>query len=108
MYEMDRMCEVVSEELMKIADKGLNTSNLETAYKLVDMYKDLKTVEAMEGGSYGYDDYEPRSGRAYGMETRKPAKTIESRWDGERYGHDYDDRYDDRKKERYRGNFVSM
>lgn len=109
MYEMNRMCEVVTDELMKIADKGLTTSNIEVAYKLVDMYKDLKTVEAMEGGAYAYDEYEPRSGRVYGMETRKPdSNRIESRYGNERYTMPYDERYPERKKEHYRGDFVSM
>ena len=46
----DKMLEVVCEEIDKIAEKGLTTGNLDTAYKLIDMYKDLKTVE-------GIDDY---------------------------------------------------
>lgn len=48
----DRMMEVICAEIDKIADKGLTTSNIETAYKLVDMYKDLKTVEGMEDYDY--------------------------------------------------------
>lgn len=47
------MLEVVCEEIDKIAEKGLTTGNLDTAYKLIDMYKDLKTVEGMD--DY-YDD----------------------------------------------------
>ena len=49
----DKMLEVVCEEIDKIAEKGLTTGNLDTAYKLIDMYKDLKTVEGMD--DY-YDD----------------------------------------------------
>lgn len=49
----DKMLEVVCEEIDKIAEKGLTTGNLDTAYKLIDMYKDLKTVEGMN--DY-YDD----------------------------------------------------
>lgn len=44
----DKMLEVICEEIDRIADKGLTTGNIETAYKLIDMYKDLKTVESME------------------------------------------------------------
>ena len=44
----DKMLEVVCEEIDKIAEKGLTTGNLDTAYKLIDMYKDLKTVEGMD------------------------------------------------------------
>lgn len=45
MREMEKMCRIIEEELGKIAEKGLNTSNLETAYKLIDMYKDIKNTE---------------------------------------------------------------
>lgn len=48
MADMEKMLEVICAEIDKIAEKGLTTSNLETAYKLIDMYKDLKTVEGME------------------------------------------------------------
>lgn len=62
---MSRICE----ELDRIAEKGLNTSNLDTAFKLVDMYKDLKNteywelkgeyymavLEEMQGGEYSRD-----------------------------------------------------
>lgn len=58
----------ICEELDKIADKGLTTSNIETAYKLVDMYKDLKTVRAMDEAGYsdtmGMEQY-PVSMRGY-------------------------------------------
>lgn len=45
MHDMNKMLDVICDEIRKIADKGLTTSNLETAYKLVDMYKDLKNTE---------------------------------------------------------------
>lgn len=60
MADMYRMCELISNEIEKIAEKGLTNANLDMAYKLIDMYKDLKTVEGMEDyGGYsksGYDD----------------------------------------------------
>ena len=59
--KMDRMLEVICDEIDKIAEKGLTTGNLETAYKLIDMYKDLKTVEGME--EYAEDDYSQARGR---------------------------------------------
>lgn len=66
MGNMEKLCRVVEEELRKIADKGLNTGNLDTAYKLIDMYKDLKKAELAElemeeMGGYsqeGYSRYE--------------------------------------------------
>ena len=45
MREMEKLCKVIEDELHKISEKGLNTGNLDTAYKLVDMYKDLKNTE---------------------------------------------------------------
>lgn len=45
MREMEKLCGIVEDEIGKIADTGLNTSNFETAYKLIDMYKDIKNTE---------------------------------------------------------------
>lgn len=45
MEKMQKLCKIIEQELEKIAEKGLTTSNLETAYKLVDMYKDIKNTE---------------------------------------------------------------
>lgn len=42
---IERFCSIVEEELGKIADKGLNTGNLDTACKLVEMHKNLKNTE---------------------------------------------------------------
>lgn len=50
----DKMLDVICDEIDKIADKGLTSSNIENAYKLIDMYKDLKTVIAMEESDYSY------------------------------------------------------
>lgn len=54
MNTMEKLCKIVDEELGKIAEKGLNTGNLETAYKLIDMYKDLKNTEYWEVKSEYY------------------------------------------------------
>lgn len=40
-----KLMQNIREELDKIAEKGLNTGNLETAYKLIDMMKDMENVE---------------------------------------------------------------
>lgn len=45
MRDMEKLCNIIEDELNKIAEKGLNTGNLETAYKLIDMYKDIKNTE---------------------------------------------------------------
>lgn len=73
MEKIKKLCEIIEHELNKIAEKGLTTSNLETAYKLVDMYKDIKNTEYWEtkgdyynhvlremGGDYGSEDYSMR------------------------------------------------
>lgn len=52
---MKKLCELIESELGKISEKGLTTSNLETAYKLVDMYKDLKNTEYWETKGKYYD-----------------------------------------------------
>lgn len=45
MKDMEKLCRLIEEELQKISEKGLNTGNLDTAYKLIDMYKDMKNTE---------------------------------------------------------------
>ena len=78
MDDLYRICSKIKEEIDKIAEKGLNTSNLDTAYKLMDMYKDAKNVEywdtkkeyyesQMDGGYSG----EGRGGDGYSARGRK-------------------------------------
>ena len=69
MRDMERLCEIIEEELGKIADKGLNTGNLETAYKLIDMYKDMKNTKYWEkkGEYYMTVLDEMRGGNSYSM-----------------------------------------
>ena len=55
MEKMKKLCELIESELGKIAEKGLTTSNLETAYKLVDMYKDIKNTEYWDTKGEYYD-----------------------------------------------------
>lgn len=55
MNELERFCRVVEEEIGKIADKGLNTANLETAYKLIDIYKDMKEAESHKAKKEYYE-----------------------------------------------------
>lgn len=56
MKNMEKLCNIIEEELRKISEKGLNTNNLETAYKLIDMYKDLKNTDYWEVKSEYYMD----------------------------------------------------
>lgn len=52
----ERLCRNVVDEMKQIADKGLSTANIDIAYKLVDMYKDLKNVEYWERKGEYYDE----------------------------------------------------
>lgn len=48
MRDIKRLCEKIETELSNIAEKGLTTGNIDTAYKLIDMYKDIKNTEYWE------------------------------------------------------------
>lgn len=50
-----KLMQNIKEELDRIAEKGLNTSNLETAYKLIDMLKDMENVEYWKCKEEYYD-----------------------------------------------------
>lgn len=45
---MEELLHKVKKELGNIADKGLTSSNLDTAYKLIDIYKDIKEAAYYE------------------------------------------------------------
>lgn len=42
---MEELFRKVKKELSSIGDKGLTSSNLDTAYKLIDIYKDIKEAD---------------------------------------------------------------
>lgn len=50
-----KLMENIHEELNKIAEKGLNTANIETAYKLIDMLKDMENIEYWKCKEEYYD-----------------------------------------------------
>lgn len=66
---MDELLSKVKKELREIGEKGITAANLEVAYKLVDIAKDIGEIkeqereEKEEGGSYGMRDY--RGGYPY-------------------------------------------
>lgn len=71
MRDMKELCRIIEEELGKIAEKGLNTGNLETAYKLIDMYKDIKNTEYWDTKCEYYEtvlDEMRGGGSSYAME----------------------------------------
>lgn len=45
---MEKMMRAIMQELHEIEERGLSGGNLELAYRLIDMYKDLKNVEYWE------------------------------------------------------------
>ena len=45
---MEKLIHIVKEELKNVEQQGLNPSNLETTYKLVDIVKDLYEIKEKE------------------------------------------------------------
>ncbi len=117
MRNIERMCEIVEGELGKIAEKGLTTGNLETAYKLIDMYKDLKNtkywdakseyymavLDEMQGGEYSERGYSNEGGN---YSERRDSRGRYSRADG-RMMPDYnrDSSYANRGQHYVRGHY---
>lgn len=62
---------IICDEIEKITDKGINTGNIEHLYKLIDMYKDMVTVEAMEEGTYSEDYTGNSMARGRGRNARR-------------------------------------
>lgn len=54
---MEELLRKVKKELENIGDKGLSSSNLDTTYKLIDIYKDIKEAcyyeDQVENDTYG-------------------------------------------------------
>ncbi len=78
---MDKLMEKVKKELENIAEKGLSASNLETTYKLIDIYKDIKEAEYYES------EIKEEQGGDYSMPQRRDSRG--------RYMNDGYDRYYD-------------
>lgn len=77
-YEiLEKTQEAAVEGISTVLEQGIQTTNLDYLYKLVDIYKDTKEVDSMRynGYGYGYDNYN------YGREN---------------YGENYNDRYEAR------------
>ena len=96
MRDMKELCRIIEEELGKIAEKGLNTSNLETAYKLIDMYKDIKNTEYWDTKCEYYEtvlDEMRGGGSSYAMEHDYSGRHRDSRGRYSRDGRMRDGRY---------------
>lgn len=95
MNEFDKLCKHIDNELHKIEEKGLNQGNLETAYKLIDMYKDMAKAEYYKmmteqamgdmGGMGGYAGMYSGYGNGYSG-TSTPPHTRGMMPDREEYG----------------------
>ena len=101
---MEELLRKVRKELDAIGDKGLTSSNLETTYKLIDIYKDIKEAcyyEDQIGKSLDRDDryrgdtYRDgrRSDRDYEIRSYYPSDSKHDRYLNKmREGmHDYDE-----------------
>lgn len=84
---MHKLLDRVEKELENIADKGLSSSNLDTTYKLIDIYKDIKESEYYdcETGHYSGDRMRDSRGR----------------YMNDRNYHDYDDKWSSDRYETY-------
>lgn len=94
---MHKLLEKVEKELENIANKGLNSSNLDTTYKLIDIYKDIKESSYYEemtekGGSYDAPRSRDSKGRYMDSDYKRLYDKNDS-WGEERYGmYPYEDR----------------
>lgn len=79
---MHKLLDRVEKELENIADKGLSSSNLDTTFKLIDIYKDIKESNYYDEQCGSYDGGRMRDSRGRYMGDRD-------------YHHDYDDQWRD-------------
>lgn len=60
------ICEMLEDEMKEIVKKGdISPTELERVYRAVDIIKDIKTIEAMEGGEYSHDGGASNRGGSY-------------------------------------------
>lgn len=60
------ICEMLEDEMKEIVKKGdISPTELERVYRAVDIIKDIKTIEAMEGGEYSNDGGNSNRGGSY-------------------------------------------
>ena len=61
MNELYDLCETLKDDIKELNKKGdISPTELERAYKAVDIIKDIKTIEAMEDAGYSNDGYSQR------------------------------------------------
>ncbi len=54
---MEKLCELIKQELQDIEQQGLNMNNIEVASKLVEMKKNITEIKKEEGEKMRYSDY---------------------------------------------------
>ena len=76
MQSLYDLCDMLDDELREIVKKGdISPTELDRAYKAVDIIKDIKTVEVMEEGGYSNDGYSGNSYRgSYGYDGMSDAR----------------------------------
>lgn len=62
---MHKLRENIDKELKSIEEKGLTSSNLDNAYKLIEMKKGLDKIDMLESGEYSNDGYSNRGRGGY-------------------------------------------
>lgn len=89
---MYKLLKNITEELEKIAEKGLSTNNLETTYKLVCMMKDIKNLEYWDCKEEYYDAMlEGGMSDEYSQARKRDSMgRYSSRGNGRMYGGNYD------------------
>lgn len=87
MFDTYKMQEVICRELDKKADNGLkSTADLDTAWKLIDAYKNLLKIDMLqEAGEYSHD------GSDYSERRHRDARGRYARNDGYERGSSYHD-----------------
>ena len=75
--KLTKLEELVSKELEQISEKGLTSANLDTAFKLIDILKDIKEVEESEqelkgGNEMKYYERGGNYGSMYPMNFERP------------------------------------
>ena len=71
MNELYDLCDNLMDEIRDLTKKGdISPTELDRAFKAVDIIKDIKTIEAMEDSGYSYDEYSRKSYAAEGTSHR--------------------------------------
>lgn len=102
----DKVLKATEEKIDKILEEGINNSNLNYLYQLVDIQKDMHEIERSESMNYGrYDSYGARMRDSRG-------RYMESGYDTRYRGHNYLDamydnygRYEEGRGSYNRGNY---